>query len=83
MKKKPLESQWHKRKAGGRQTEETTGQKSLEVGEKVLPLLPSFHPKVSMCNLTCSAVWLPAVAGSPEALVLALQLVPCWAVTSP
>lgn len=50
-----------------RQTEVTTGQKSPEVGKQ--EFTPPFHPTLSMCNLTCSADWLPAVADPPEALV--------------
>lgn len=61
-----------------RQTEETKGR---EVGK---PASSSpFHPTLSMCNLTCSADWLPAAAGSPEALGLAPQLALCWAATWP
>lgn len=42
---------------------------------------PPFHPTLSMCNLTCSADWLPAAALAPEAL--AQNLVPYWVLTSP
>lgn len=66
-----------------RQTGAMTGQKSLQVGSAFPPPSP---PVASMCNLTCSADWLPAAAaaaaGSPETLALVPQPVACWVATS-
>lgn len=75
---------WRRRKAGGsRAPEGDQRDDRIEISASSPSSSPR-HQALSMCNLTCSADWLPAAAAAlpPVAVALVLWLALSWAVTS-